>query len=78
VTQKEDIKRQKKKLERMKQEAEEEKQRAREAARQRVRDDFEKGQLGLGTMSTAAATTSGTDTKERGEHSSSMFTSVPF
>ena len=64
VTQLGDIKRQKVRLEALKREAEEERQRAREAARERVLQEFEKGQLGLaGRPSTA--TTSGSDSKER-------------
>lgn len=58
-----DIKRQKVRLEALKREAEEEKQRAREAARDRVLQDFEKGQLGLAAAA-SVATTSGSD-KER-------------
>ena len=63
VTQLSDIKRQKARLEQLKREAEEEKERAREAARERVLQEFEKGQLGL-AASTSVATTSGTDSKE--------------
>ncbi len=64
VTQLEDIKRQKVKLESLKREAEGEKQRAREAARERVLQEFEKGQLGL-SAATSVATTSGAESKER-------------
>lgn len=63
VTQLNDIKRQKARLEQLKREAEEEKERAREAARERVLQEFEKGQLGL-AASMSVATTSGTDAKE--------------
>ncbi|KAI0797307.1 hypothetical protein BC629DRAFT_1581647 [Irpex lacteus] len=63
VTQLGDIKRQKVRLEALKREAEEERQRAREAARERVLQDFEKGQLGLAGP-TSVATTSGSDSKE--------------
>ena len=62
VTQLSDIKRQKARLEQLKREAEEEKERAREAARERVLQEFEKGQLGL-AASTSVATTSGTDSE---------------
>ncbi|KAF9485672.1 hypothetical protein BDN70DRAFT_847580 [Pholiota conissans] len=51
LTQKTNIKRQKAKLEALKKEAEEERTRAREAARERVLQDFERGQLGLGGSS---------------------------
>ncbi|KAI0089574.1 hypothetical protein BDY19DRAFT_889339 [Irpex rosettiformis] len=64
VTQLGDIKRQKVRLEALKREAEEEKQRAREAARERVLQDFEKGQLGLAGPTSTATTTSGSDSKE--------------
>lgn len=64
VTQLEDIKRQKVKLESLKREAEGERQRAREAARERVLQEFEKGQLGL-SAATSVATTSGAESKER-------------
>lgn len=64
VTQLNDIKRQKARLEQLKREAEEEKGRAREAARERVLQEFEKGQLGL-AASTSVATTTGTDSQER-------------
>ncbi|CAL1710141.1 unnamed protein product [Somion occarium] len=63
VTQIGDIKRQKSRLEAMKREAEEEKERAREAARDRVLQEFEKGQLGLAAPG-SVATTSGTESKE--------------
>ncbi|EIN14620.1 hypothetical protein PUNSTDRAFT_58853 [Punctularia strigosozonata HHB-11173 SS5] len=48
LSQKKDIKRQKDKLDALRKEAEEQKLRAREAARERVLQDFERGQLGLG------------------------------
>ena len=63
VTQLGDIKRQKVRLEALKREAEEERQRAREAARERVLQDFEKGQLGLASTG-STATTSGSDKSE--------------
>ncbi|EIW79613.1 hypothetical protein CONPUDRAFT_125977 [Coniophora puteana RWD-64-598 SS2] len=67
LTQKNDIKKQKARLEKLKQEAEEEKERAKEEARERVLQDFEKRQLGLGTGGTSkGATPSGAD-KEGGE-----------
>lgn len=47
VTQKKDIKRQKDRLASLKKEAEEERGRARQAARERVLEEFERGQLGL-------------------------------
>jgi nitric oxide synthase-interacting protein len=47
VTQKKDMKRQKQRLEALRREAEEEQARARAAARERVLQEFEKGQLGL-------------------------------
>ncbi|KAJ4467215.1 hypothetical protein J3R30DRAFT_3309675 [Lentinula aciculospora] len=49
LIQKRDIKRQKDRLESMKKEAEEEREKAKTAARRRVLNEFEKGQLGLGT-----------------------------
>ncbi|KIP10751.1 hypothetical protein PHLGIDRAFT_22037 [Phlebiopsis gigantea 11061_1 CR5-6] len=63
VTQLNDIKRQKVKLEALKKEAEDERQRARVAARERVLQDFERGQLGLAAIG-PGATTSGADSKE--------------
>lgn len=48
MSQKQAIKKQKTKLEALKREAEDERTRARNAARERVLQDFEKGQLGLG------------------------------
>ena len=48
VSQKQAIKKQKTKLEALKREAEDERTRARNAARERVLQDFEKGQLALG------------------------------
>ena len=51
MTQKNAIKRQKAKIEALRKEAEEERARAREAARERVLQDFERGQLGLGAKS---------------------------
>ncbi|KIM41532.1 hypothetical protein M413DRAFT_445515 [Hebeloma cylindrosporum] len=48
LSQKQAIKKQKTKLEALKREAEDERTRARNAARERVLQDFEKGQLGLG------------------------------
>jgi len=65
VTQLNDIKRQKVKLEQMKHEAEEERERAREAARERVLQEFEKGQLGL-AASSAISTKGGLDESVRG------------
>ncbi|TFY64579.1 hypothetical protein EVG20_g5892, partial [Dentipellis fragilis] len=62
VTQKKDIKRQKDRLEALKKETEEEKTRAKEAARERVLNEFEKGQLGL--AATSAITTSGAESSE--------------
>lgn len=59
MTQKKDIKRQKDKLEQMKKEAEEEKTRVRAAARERVLEEFERGQLGLAGRPTATGTKSG-------------------
>lgn len=47
VTQKKHIKRQKGRFEALRLEEEEEKQRAREAARQRILQEFDKGQLGI-------------------------------
>ncbi|KAF9045581.1 hypothetical protein BJ165DRAFT_1415518 [Panaeolus papilionaceus] len=47
LTQKKDIKRQKDRLASLKKEAEEERGRARQAARERVLEEFERGQLGL-------------------------------
>ncbi|KAL4253251.1 NOSIP family protein [Abortiporus biennis] len=64
VTQLNDIKRQKVKLETLKREAEEERERAREAARERVLQDFERGQLGLAAGS-ITATTSGADSRDK-------------
>ena len=48
MSQKQAIKKQKNKLEALKREAEDERTRARNAARERVLQDFEKGQLGVG------------------------------
>ena len=48
MSQKQAIKKQKTKLEALKREAEDERTRARNAARERVLQDFEKGQLGVG------------------------------
>jgi nitric oxide synthase-interacting protein len=62
--QKKDIKTQKERLEAMRREAEEERERAQEAARERVRLEFEKGQLGIGAAPVLVST-SGADTKER-------------
>ena len=60
MTQPKDIKRQKERLEALKREAEAEKARAMEAARARVRADFERAQLGLAPkMGNEVATTSG-------------------
>ena len=64
VSQLDDIKRQKVKLEALKREAEEERNKARTAARERVLQDFERGQLGLAAAG-PGATTSGVDSKER-------------
>jgi nitric oxide synthase-interacting protein len=60
VAQKKDIKRQKQRLDALKREHEEEQARAKEAARERVLQEFEKGQLGLGksSLSTSAGTKS--------------------
>ncbi|PPR03374.1 hypothetical protein CVT24_012499 [Panaeolus cyanescens] len=56
LTQKKDIKRQKDRLVSLKKEAEEERARARQAARERVLEEFERGQLGLsGGVSSIAA-----------------------
>ncbi|KAF8152923.1 hypothetical protein B0H34DRAFT_663208 [Crassisporium funariophilum] len=65
LTQKSDIKRQKGKLEAMKKEAEDERSRVREAARERVLEEFEKGQLGLAGNPTVAGTKSGGNADER-------------
>ncbi|GKV58054.1 nitric oxide synthase-interacting protein [Collybia sordida] len=64
LSQKKDIQRQKAKLEALKQEAEEEKIRAKEAARERVLEEFEKGQLGLGGTPGTTGTKSGGDADE--------------
>ncbi|GJJ11977.1 hypothetical protein Clacol_006215 [Clathrus columnatus] len=48
MTSKKDIKRQKERFEALRLEEEEEKQRAREAARQRILQEFERGQSGIG------------------------------
>lgn len=48
MAQKKDIRRQKERFEALHQEEEEEKERVKEAARQRVLENFEKGQSGLG------------------------------
>ena len=63
VTQLNDIKRQKVRLEAMKKEAEEERERVRQAARERVLQEFERGQLGL-AASSVVSTTSGLDSSE--------------
>jgi hypothetical protein len=62
VTQKKDIKRQKQRLDALKREHEEEQARAKAAARERVLQEFEKGQLGLGRSSLSIS--SGTDSKD--------------
>ncbi|KAJ2928480.1 hypothetical protein H1R20_g8614, partial [Candolleomyces eurysporus] len=61
LTQKKDIKRQKERLEVLKKEAETEKAAVRQAARERVLEEFEKGQLGLATGPSAIGTKSGGD-----------------
>lgn len=66
VTQKKDIKRQKQRLDALKKEHQEEQERARAAARERVLQEFEKGQLGLGPSATS--TTNGADIQD-GEYS---------
>ncbi|KAH8829142.1 hypothetical protein DL96DRAFT_1596826 [Flagelloscypha sp. PMI_526] len=58
LTQKKDIKKQKDRLEKLKQEAQDEKLRAQQAARERVLEDFEKGQLGLGNSKSSAISAS--------------------
>jgi len=55
VTQKKNISAQKAKLEALKQEAEAERARAREAARERVLLDFERGQIGLGSIGASSS-----------------------
>ena len=65
VTQKKDIKRQKDKLEGMKKDAEDERTRVKEAARERVLEEFEKGQLGLAIAQTTGGTKSGGNADER-------------
>lgn len=62
VNQKKDIKRQKVRLEQLKREADDEKRRALEAARERVLQDFEKGQLGLSANLPAIVSTSSVET----------------
>jgi nitric oxide synthase-interacting protein len=62
VTQKKDIKRQKQRLDALKKEHAEEQDRARAAARERVLQEFEKGQLGLGPSATS--TTNGADNND--------------
>ena len=49
----------------MKKEAEDERTRVREAARERVLEEFEKGQLGLAIAQTTGGTTSGGNADER-------------
>ncbi|KAI0075173.1 hypothetical protein K474DRAFT_1664557 [Panus rudis PR-1116 ss-1] len=66
VTQLNDIKRQKLRLEQMKKEAEEERQRAREAARERVLQEFERGQLGLASVSKISTPASVASAEGRG------------
>ena len=65
VTQKKDIKRQKDKLEGMKKDAEDERTKVKEAARERVLEEFEKGQLGLAIAQTTGGTKSGGNADER-------------
>ena len=62
MTQKKDIKRQLAKLDALKKEEEEERLRAKEAARERVLQEFERGQLGLGARS--AISTSGAENEK--------------
>ena len=49
----------------MKKDAEEERTRVREAARERVLEEFEKGQLGLAIAQTTGGTKSGANSDER-------------
>ncbi|KAF9233363.1 hypothetical protein BU15DRAFT_90389 [Melanogaster broomeanus] len=67
LSQKKDIKRQKERLEQLRKDAEEEKQRALEAARERVLQDFEKGQLGLSATVPTVAATSGVEPPKEGK-----------
>uniref|UniRef100_A0A0W0G6Z0 Nitric oxide synthase-interacting protein zinc-finger domain-containing protein n=1 Tax=Moniliophthora roreri TaxID=221103 RepID=A0A0W0G6Z0_MONRR len=76
LTQKQDIKRQKEKLEAMKKEAEEERLRAKAAARERVLEDFEKGQLGLSGRPSVTTGTS-TESKQDGRGTKRKFTFDP-
>jgi nitric oxide synthase-interacting protein len=81
VTQKKDMKRQKQRLEALRREAEEEQARARAAARERVLQEFEKGQLGLsGSASIVAGAggepTEGTPRFSRNSGSSSLVQAV--
>jgi len=64
LTQKKDIKRQKDKLEGMKKDAENERTKVKEAARERVLEEFEKGQLGLAIAQTTGGTKSGGNADE--------------
>ncbi|KAF5313440.1 hypothetical protein D9611_008658 [Ephemerocybe angulata] len=64
LTQKKDIKRQKERLEALKKEAEAEKAAAKQAARERVLQEFERGQLGLAAGPSTIGTKSGGDVDE--------------
>ncbi|KAK7047227.1 hypothetical protein VNI00_006893 [Paramarasmius palmivorus] len=77
LTQKKDIKKQKEKLEAMKKEAEEERLRAKAAARERVLEDFEKGQLGLSGRPSVTTGMAATESQQDGRGTKRKFTFDP-